>query len=413
MKPILTLASFAFASAALAQSTLPPALDGAWKKQQLTDNYWAEGATVIDVNKDGKPDVIYGPYWFAGPEFTKRHLIYPDTRRTKAKLENGSELEIEGFAGAKSMTNGYSDNFVTAAYDINADGWVDYIVMGFPGKETLWYENPQGKDVPWTKHVALDVTESESPMFVDINGDDRPDLLCMSGGYLDYASFDPKAPNDKWQWHPITPKLAFLTFTHGIGSGDVNGDGKIDILEAKGWWEQPKSLEGDPVWTKHEAPFGTGGAQMYVYDVNGDGKPDVITSLAAHAYGLAWIEQTNDGWKQHLITGTPTEKGETGIIFSQPHAIELADLNGDGVLDIVTGKRFWAHGNHGDPEPMAPAVVWWFELKRRGGTAKFVPHLIDNDSGIGTQFSVHDLNGDGKPDIIVGNKRGAFVHIQK
>jgi hypothetical protein len=413
MKPLTTFAALAFAAAALAQSTPPPALDGSWKKQQLTDNFWAEGATVIDVNKDGKMDVIYGPYWFEGPDFTKKHLIYPDTLRTKAKLSDGTDKEIEGFHGAKSVTNGYSDNFLNAAYDINGDGWVDYIVMGFPGKETLWYENPQGKDEPWKKHVALDVTDSESPMFADINGDGRPDLLCMSGGHLGYASFDPKAPNDKWTWHAVTPKLAFQKFTHGIGFGDVNGDGKIDLLEAKGWWEQPKSLEGDPVWTKHEAPFGGGGAQMYVMDVNKDGKPDVITSLAAHGYGLAWMEQTTDGWKQHLITGTPAEAGETGIIFSQPHAIELADMNGDGVLDIVTGKRFWAHGNKGDPEPNAPAVVWWFELKRDGGTAKFIPHLIDNDSGVGTQFSVADLNGDKKPDVVVGNKRGAFVHIQK
>jgi hypothetical protein len=152
---------------------------------------------------------------------------------------------------------------------------------------------------------------------------------------------------------------------------------------------------------------------MYVYDVNGDGKPDVITSLAAHGYGLAWFEQTADGWKQHLIIGTPTEAGETSVVFSQPHAVVLADMNGDGVLDIVAGKRFWAHGNHGDPEPMAPAVLWWFELKRAGGHASYIPHLIDDDSGVGTQFFVGDVNGDGKPDVVVGNKRGAFVHTQK
>ena len=349
-----------------------------------------------------------------GPDFKKRHVIYPDTQRTMAKLEDGSEKEIEGFHGAKSVTNGYSDNFISAAHDFNGDGWTDYLVMGFPGKETVWYENPQGKDAPWVKHVALDVTDNESPMFTDVNGDGRPDLLCMSGGHLGYATFDPKKPGEKWTWHPISPKLAFQRFTHGIGCGDVNGDGKMDILEVNGWWEQPKSLDGDPVWVKHEAKFGIkGGAQMYVYDVNGDGKNDVITSLAAHEYGLAWFEQTNDGWKRHLITGTPGEAGETGIVFSQPHAIELADMNGDGLPDIVTGKRFWAHGNHGDPEPGAPKVVWWFELKRDGGGAKFIPHLIDGDSGVGTQFFVGDLNGDGKPDVVVGNKRGAFVHLRK
>ncbi len=438
MKVSVALFLLALATSAFAQSTAPPATDGKWAKQQLIDNFWAEGATAADVNKDGKIDVIYGPYWFEGPAFTKRHIIYPDTQRTMAKLEDGNEIEIEGFHGAKSVTNGYSDNFIAAAHDLNGDGWIDYLVMGFPGKETVWYENPQGRDEPWKKHVAFDVTDNESPMFADINGDGQPDLLCMSGGHLGYATFDPKQADAKWTWHPVSPKLAFQRFTHGIGCGDVNGDGRVDILEATGWWEQPKSLEGDPVWTKHEAKFGGGGAQMYVYDVNGDGKPDVITSLAAHGYGLAWFENLGapaplpasdpassanetlaakggsaPGWTQHLITGTPTEAGETGIVFSQPHAIELKDMNGDGVPDIITGKRFWAHGNHGDPEPGAPKVLWWFELKREGGSAKFIPHLIDGDSGVGTQFFVGDLNGDGKPDVVVGNKRGAFVHLQK
>jgi len=107
-------------------------------------------------------------------------------------------------------------------------------------------------------------------MFVDVNGDGQPDLLCMSGGRIGYATFDPKRPDDKWTWHPISPKLAFGRFTHGIGCGDVNGDGKVDIVEANGWWEQPKSLEGDPLWTFHAQKFGGGGAQMYVYDVNGE-----------------------------------------------------------------------------------------------------------------------------------------------
>ena len=413
MKLTRTLSLLVFAATTFAQSTPPPAPDGSWKKLQLTDNFWAEGVAVADVDKDGKLDVLYGPYWFAGPDFTKRHTIYPETERTKVKQADGSMKEIEGFKGAKTEENGYSNNFQSFTQDVNGDGWMDYLTVSFPGKETFWFENPQGKDEPWKQHVVWDVTDNESPMLADVNGDGKPELVCMSGGHLGYAQQSSAAPLDKWDWRTVSPRLAFQRFTHGIGAGDVNGDGKTDLLEGSGWWEQP-AIPSDAPWVKHEAKFATkGGAHMHVYDVNGDGKNDVIGSLAAHEYGLAWFEQTADGWKQHLITGTPEEAGETGLIFSQLHAIELVDMNGDGLKDIVTGKRFWAHGIKGDPEPTAPAVLWWFELKRDGGKVSWIPHLIDNDSGVGTQFVVADVNGDKKPDVIVGNKRGCFVHVQK
>lgn len=413
MKPTPFLPLLGFALSAFSQSTPPPAPDGSWKRQQLTDDFWAEGVAVADVDKDGSVDVLYGPYWFAGPDFAKKHTIYPDTQRFKAKQADGSEKELEGFMGAKTEQNGYSNNFQSFTQDVNGDGWMDYVVVSFPGKETFWFENPQGKDEPWKQHVVWDVTDNESPMLVDINGDKRPDLLCMSGGHLGFAAQNPGAPLEKWQWRTVSPRLAFQRFTHGIGAGDVNGDGRVDLLEGSGWWEQPATL-GDAPWTKREAKFATkGGAQMHVYDVNADGKNDVVGSLAAHEYGLAWFEQGADGWKQHLITGTPEESGESGLVFSQVHAIEMADVNGDGLQDIITGKRFWAHGIKGDPEPGAPAVLWWFELKREGGKVSWIPHLIDNDSGVGTQFVVTDVNGDKKPDVVVGNKRGCFVHVQK
>lgn len=398
----------------LAQSTPAPALTGEWKKTQLTDQFWAEGACVGDVNHDGHMDALSGPYWYAGPDFQTKHVIYPATKTFKHKKADGTEEEIPGFEGYLSGINKYSDNFISYAYDINGDGWVDYVVIGFPGDKTRWYENPKGKDEPWKEHVILDKTDNESPMFVDLTGDGKPELLCMNGGTIGYAEADWAHPDQPWKWHAVSPKGAYQRFTHGIGYGDINGDGKMDILEAHGWWEQPKSLEGDAPWQFHEAMFGGGGAQMYGYDVNGDGKTDVITSLAAHGYGLVWFEQVDDngaiGWKQHLITGTPKEPGETGIVFSQVHAIDLADVNGDGLKDIVTGKRFWAHGPEGDPEPGAPAVVWWFELQRTGKEVKWIPHLIDNDSGVGTQVMAADVSGDGKLDVVVGNKRGVFVH---
>ena len=409
--PLILLASIAHAA--------DPVPSGEFTKQQLTDQFWAEGAAFGDFNKDGKMDVAYGPYWFAGPDFKTRHAFYPDAKKSKSKNAAGEEVEFPGFKGALGNENDYSDNFIAYASDFNGDGWADILVIGFPGAAAFWFENPKGADQPWEKHIAFDVVDNESPMFTDLLGTKQPVLVCNSGGFFGYAQPDPKNPNAKWAWHPISPKGGWQRFTHGIGVGDVNGDGKPDLLEAGGWWEQPKSLDGDPVWVKHEAQFGGGGAQMYAYDVNGDGKADIITSLQAHGYGIVWFEQTNDGgvqgWTQHLIVGKTEAENPQGVHFSQPHAMWLQDMNGDGLLDLVTGKRFWAHGPGpgGDPEPNEPAVLYWFELKRAGGKATYTAHLIDDNSGVGTQVMAGDLNGDGKPDVIVGNKKGAFVFLRK
>jgi hypothetical protein len=412
----LCLALLVLPAISWGQSTPPPALDGTWTKSQLTPNFWAEGACAADVNKDGKVDILSGPYWYEGPDFKKTHVIYPSGEKYMLKAADGKEQEVPGFQGFLSGQNKYSDNFLSYAYDCNADGWMDYVVMGFPGKETIWYENPQGKNYPWAKHVMLDVTDNESPMFVDLTGDGKPELLCMSNGFVGYAEADWTKPGEKWTWHAVSPKGAYQRFTHGIGYGDINGDGRVDILESKGWWEQPATKTSGE-WKFHPALFGDGGAQMYGYDVNGDGLTDVITSIGAHKYGVAWFEQTKEGgvegWTRHLITGLPDKPGETGVVFSQPHAIDLVDINGDGLMDIVTGKRCWAHGPAGDPESGAPFVLYWFELKREGKKASFAAHLIDNHTGVGTEVLAVDVKGDKKPDVVVGNKKGVFVHVQK
>jgi hypothetical protein len=389
----------------------------AFQRIQLTDQFWAEGANFGDFNKDGKMDVVYGPFWWEGPDFQKKHTYTDASRTSKIKKADGAEETIPGFKGALSNENDYSKNFFAFTHDFNRDGWTDILILGFPGEQSWWYENPQGKGGEWQRHVALDVTDNESPTFTDINGDGKPEIVCSSGGFLGFAEWDPQNPTAKWKWRNISPKGPWQKFTHGFGVGDVNGDKRLDILEANGWWEQPASLDGDPEWKKHEALFGQGGAQMYAYDVNGDGRNDVITSLEAHGYGVAWFEQTNDGgaigWTKHLIVGKKPEENAQGVVFSQPHAIDLIDVNGDGLKDLVTGKRFWAHGPSGDAEPNAAPVLYWFELKRDGGKAAYTAHLIDDNSGIGTQVVAGDISGNGKPDVVVGNKRGAFVFLRK
>jgi hypothetical protein len=385
-----------------------------FKKSVLTDQFWAEGANFGDFNHDKKMDIVSGPFWYEGPDFTRRHEYAPANTSFKKKKQDGSEEIVPGFEGALGTNNSYSECFLLFTYDFNKDDWADILVYGFPGKEAAWYENPKGREGHWQRHVILDVLDNESPGFADVTGDGKPEITCCSKGFIGYAQADWKRPDAPWIFHPITPKGEWQRFTHGLGCGDLNGDGKPDLLEKAGWWEQPKSLANDPIWVKHTVNFGTGGAQMEVYDVNGDGLNDVITSLAAHGYGLAWFEQVRENgqitFQQHLILNADAKTNRFGVQFSQGHSLALIDMDGDELKDIVTGKRFWAHGPSGDPEPNAPPVLYWFKLERPSkGEADFVPQLIDNNSGIGTQVVADFITNKKSPDVLIGNKRGVFL----
>lgn len=203
-----------------------------------------------------------------------------------------------------------------------------------------------------------------------------------------------------------------------MGLGDVNSDGRLDLLEKDGWWEQPTALAGDPLWQFHAGPFGLGGSHMFAYDVNGDGLNDVITALTADAFGFAWFEQYREGgeirFREHILKNKEPGENRYGVKFSELHAIELVDMDGDGLKDIVTGKRFWSHGRTGDPDRNQAAVNYWFKLVRGADkSVDFVPHRIDDSSGVGTQLIVGDVDKNGLPDLVVSNKKGTFVLLHE
>src|SRR5436190_14637405 len=316
----LLASGFLFASSASAEEP-----SHSFDRQQLTGTYYSEGANAGDLNGDGKADVVYGPYWFEGPSYEIKHELYA------AKPQN---------------MEGYADNFFNWVYDFNGDGANDVFVVGFPGTPAYVYENPKGEGLEkhWKKHQVFDSVSNESPQLIDIVGDKRPELVCTFKGAFGFATIDWDRPFEAWKFHRVSDQTAPERFGHGLGVGDVNGDSRPDILFAGGWFEQPKEGALDSAWKFHAVAFPTayGGAEMYAYDVDGDGDNDIITSLAAHDFGLAWYEQEKGGdeptFRQHLIMGSKPEENKHGLVFSELHSVALAAIDADGLKHIVTGN---------------------------------------------------------------------------
>lgn len=402
-KRLATLGSlplcFALASAAL-QAADPVLLS--FKTQQLTGEYYSEGAGAGDLNNDGAIDVVYGPHWYEGPSFTVKHEIYP------AKPQN---------------REGYADNFFAWVRDFDGDGWNDVFVVGFPGTPAYVYQNPgkaSQKDAQqhWTKHQVFDWVSNESPQLVNLVGDETPELVCTRDGFFGYAVIDPAKGLAPWTFHAISEKVADRKFGHGLGVGDVNGDKRPDILHAGGWFEQPADLNAaGGRWLAHAAKFtpAYGGAEMYAYDVDGDGDQDVITSEAAHDFGLAWYEQTRDGdqirFTRHGIMGSKRTDNPYGVVISELHSVNLADMDGDGLKDILTGKTYYSHHKQ-SPMWDAGAAVVWFKLVRTDKGIDWIPQTAAANTGVGRQLGVFDLNDDKLPDILVGGMKGCYAITQ-
>lgn len=404
------IAVFALACVSVRAADAPasPSRKVQFQKIQLDDKFRSEGVAVADFNRDGRLDVAAGYVWYEAPDW-QMHVIAAEPPEP-----HGALLGSPPYFDPK----GYANSFGNFADDLNGDGWPDLVVMDFPGTPTWWFENPKNNTQPWPRHQCTPVTNNESPLYVDVDGDGKPDIVAPFSPdpkqfdgperRMAYMTRSPDPPA-LWQIHPVSVKEAPGTkrYSHGLGVGDINGDGRLDILCADGWWEAPATPSTDP-WPFHVAAFGERpaaaegkAAHLCVVDCDGDGDNDVVSS-SPHAYGIWWHEQLPNGqWKTHEIDSS----------FSQTHAVCLADIDGDGLTDFVTGKRWWAHAK-GDPGGDEPAVMAWFQLQRNNGQVQWIKHQFDHDSGVGTQFEIQDINADGLPDIITSNKKGVFVFLQ-
>jgi hypothetical protein len=401
-------------------------LNHTWAPEQVGKNfravrvdphYYSWSVAVEDFNRDGVMDVAAGPFYYLGPDYKVGKQIY-----TPVSFNPTSEWPIPAM--------------VNIAYDFTGDGWPDILQMsGNAGNGTgTLYVNPGNQSRHWARYVVLVPVGNEETLFKDIDGDGRPDVIHAGFNTLRYSTFDPK------KWDPANAKSMWTTVTvsepgpwgvnigHGLGVADINGDGRMDFLNAYGWWEQPvKGTTG--TWPHHPTPFGrwgasqggAGGAELCGYDVNGDGLLDVAGPQEGHGFGLAWWEQKRDAagkisFVEHSIMDNFVTKNAGDAIFTEPHASTCADMTGDGIPDLIVGKRYMSHFGYSDPDPWSEPVLYVYRVvrnKQAPGGAEFVPELVHNRSGVGSHIVVTDMNGDGMPDIVTSTNLGTFVFLNQ
>lgn len=386
------------------KTRVPEQTSSDFRKQRLSDFYDSWGQAAADFNHDGHLDIVSGPYIYYGPGFTKYGEIW------RAEATNPT-------------TDFAMDSHEEFAGDFTGSGWPDVITVKFGGGPCVYlYINPKGENRIWKKYPVIQDVSGELSTMANLEGPGKPALVYSGDGYVRYAEPDPANPTDPWIVHNVSEQG--YGAGHGIGVGDINGDGRLDILNPYGWWEQPPPGSHPPSWKYHPFAFAQynrgmmGGAIMGVYDVNGDGLNDVVTSLNAHGWGLAWFEQKRDAqgnitFVKHMVMYDFSTKNTGDITFSELHGSGIGDVNGDGIPDFIVGKRWYSHLDSGiDPYTFGPPVLYWYETVRdpkAPGGGKLVPHLIDNHSGVGNTVLAVNLNHDGAMDIVTSTRFGTFI----
>jgi hypothetical protein len=336
----------------------------------------AEGITVIDMNGDGRPDLLSGAYWYENPG------------------KQGGPWKVHQYRTVQIVGEFVSDCGEWAV-DVNHDGAPDVVTTGWMTDGLYWYENPKKDGVMWQKHFITHTVETEGGWMADLNGDGKPDLALAHYGrsgviWVDFAGPEPKIH------HPGGHDQD----GHGIGMADIDGDGKVDLLTPFGWF---KNIDADQdKWEWHaDWNLGETGFPIIGYDVNGDGKTDLIYGRG-HSYGLYWLEQEGSGQSRHF------ERHVIDESFSQIHVLKLVDIDGDGEPELLAGKRYRGH-NGNDPGSYDPLVIYYYKIDQKTGKFTRYPISTNGTAAAGTQFITEDLDGDGDVDIAVAGKTG--VHL--
>ncbi|MEC8892201.1 MAG: VCBS repeat-containing protein [Candidatus Poribacteria bacterium] len=349
-------------------------------KKTLISKETYETAAAFDVDGDGIPDIVSGGWWYKGPDFEERHKV--------------CEVRSEGE---------YYDDFSTIPMDINGNGRMDFVTGGWFGCNLRWHENPGNLNREWSGHIIAECGNVETTRAWDVDGD----------GQLEIVPNTPPTPlvvykliqdeNGKGTGEFTAHKIYDKRQGHGLGFGDITGNGRGDFILQNGWLEAPDDTYGGE-WTFHpDFDLGSASVPILVVDVNHDGLNDLIVGQA-HPYGLDWWEQgvSESGertWVKHPIDP----------YNSQYHDIQWVDIDGDGECELVTGKRYRAHCG-GDPGADDDIGLYYFKWNGESFTKQVIDYgPAGIASGCGIFFHVIDLNGNGMLDIVAPGKEGLFI----
>ncbi|MHB1556053.1 MAG: FG-GAP repeat domain-containing protein [Isosphaeraceae bacterium] len=395
-RSIATLAACAMAVAALVSSAR--ADEPKWKQHTINGKSEFEAASVFDVDNDGQLDIVAGDTWYQAPSWKPYHI---------------RDVKRQGT---------YYNDFATLPLDVNGDGKTDFVTCSYFGKEVGWVENPGKPGVEWPYHVVDHPGNIEAAWAVDLTGDGVPDILPNSVNTIAWYEVLPKSggAGHELKKHDFGKGAA----GHGVGSGDVNGDGRVDLLTPKGWFEAPAHPSSGE-WAWHpEWNLGATGIQILAKDVDGDGLADIVYGMG-HDYGLFWIKQ-GKGTGGERIWGQRQAIDKT---IASVHTLMWADLDGDGKADeLLTGKRVYAH----EIEPGATdgSVVAWYSFDPKakewtrhvifqGEPAKNAPEKVAQrlalrdfpagTAGTGLQLTVIDIDRDGDLDLVCPGKSGLYL----
>jgi len=262
---------------------------------------------LVDVDKDGDLDLIViasgGSIWWY------------------------EYVEADNWVKHKLGDNALTDKGAVA-FDVDGDGFVDLIAGG------TWYRNPGDKKDEWQRYENGAIIAYDN-IAGDLNGDGYPELISMSPQDGTFVYFVNLKPEKKWNKIKVGDGVAGGIAPNGLG--DINGDGRIDIVRSNVWYENMNS-DGTK-WTMHktlsfvnsQGAFANS-SRVFVADMNKDGKMDVVQTESNNVSGrVAWLENV-DGkgitWFTHPVDYN------TG---QDLHSLCVADFDNDGDLDIFSG----------------------------------------------------------------------------